>query len=529
MRPSCAESNGPSSGRSWRGLAAENSNFPYSRRESFRQHRHPSKVWWSQAVAASEGCCIRSLPDTVFKCVAASLNPSSQPRSPSAVGFRRPPRPRRTRLRCQQWTRNRLMTGRKAGKIGCPLSQRFWLVAPGLPSISSCSSQPHAPTSTNQRRTDRICFSLFLQREGAEDILDFWLDVQQHENLCRAYFKDIRKSGRAIKEDWPEYWEYARRRGSIYGTVVGLGPPTGTKRSTTSTNELLTEQDRQNLAAIDEKAMRSPSPRMTSATPATVTGDDYFQQQPRSSTPFSLSGRTPTLFNKRVSRAPTVIPRSAAVTRHDLIASAEHIYYRYLSPAGNTVGATENHEIYLPPSLRIHTFPLTSGQDPKSDAEKSLLAQVPDMFHTQKEYCFRAMEQDAFPRFLRSKAFGNLTPLTALVRLIAGLIILWIGLAAGFSLIFLDVQPKSKRFFVSLPLPLPPTLSLMSISYSFHSRSRFSCSSHTSMNWIQSSSSSVNRNPPPSVPLLSANPTSRNYYSDGQFGLLSWSPPCPLA
>jgi len=73
------------------------------------------------------------------------------------------------------------------------------------------------------------------------------------------------------------------------------------------------------------------------------------------------------------------------------------------------------------------------------------------MFHAQKEYCFRAMEQDAFPRFLRSKAFGNLTPLSALVRLIAGLIVLWIGLAAGFSLIFLDVQPKSKRFFLLIP------------------------------------------------------------------------------
>lgn len=77
------------------------------------------------------------------------------------------------------------------------------------------------------------------------------------------------------------------------------------------------------------------------------------------------------------------------------------------------------------------------------------MAQIPDMFHSQKEYCFRAMEQDAYPRFLRAKAFGNLTPVSALVRLIVGLIVLWVGLAVGFSLIFLDVQPKSKRFFVS--------------------------------------------------------------------------------
>lgn len=284
---------------------------------------------------------------------------------------------------------------------------------------------------------------MFLQREGAEDILDFWLDVQQHENLCRAYFKDVRKSGRTIREDWPEYWDYARRRGSIYGTVVGLNPHTGTKRSTASTGEMLSDHDRANLATTDEKAARSPSPHMASS-PGTAV------DPPRSTTPFSLSGRTPTLFNaRRASRAPTVIPRTSAITRQDLIASAERIYFRYLSPAGNAVGSNENHEIYLPPSLRIHSFPLSSSHEPKSQTETSLMAQIPDIFHAQKEYVFRAMEQDAFPRFLRAKAFGNLTPVSALVRLIVGLIVLWIGLAVGFSLIFLDVHPKSKRFFVS--------------------------------------------------------------------------------
>lgn len=303
------------------------------------------------------------------------------------------------------------------------------------------------------------CFSsLFLQREGAEDILDFWLDVQQHENLCRAYFKDVRKSGRTIKEDWPQYWDYARRRGSIYGTVVGLtNSGGGTKRSTSSTGEMVTDQEKRH-AGDDEKfggERRSASPqppasatdpRVASASPPTAV-DGY---EPRSSTPFSLSGRTPTIFNtRRASRAPTIIPRSAAITRMDLIASAERIFFRYLSPAGNTVNSPENHEIYLPPSLRIHSFPLSSTQEPKTQNELNMMAQIPDIFHAQKEYCFRAMEQDAFPRFLRSKAFGNLTPVSALVRLVVGLIVLWIGLAAGFSLIFLNVHPKSKRFFVS--------------------------------------------------------------------------------
>lgn len=315
-------------------------------------------------------------------------------------------------------------------------------------------------------------FSLFLQREGAEDILDFWLDVQQHENLCRAYFKDVRKSGRTIKDDWPQYWEYARRRGSIYGTVVGLtNSGGGTKRSTSSTGEMGTDQEKRDIAGDDEKfggERRSASPqpptpatdpRVASASPPTAV-DGY--DPPRSSTPFSLTRRTPTMFNpRRTSRAPTIIPRSAAITRMDLIASAERIFFRYLSPAGNAVNSAENHEIYLPPSLRIHSFPLNSTQEPKTQSELNLMAQIPDIFHAQKEYCFRAMEQDAFPRFLRSKAFGNLTPISALVRLVLGLVVLWIGLAVGFSLIFLDVHPKSKRFFVSYT---PPRSQILLIS-----------------------------------------------------------------
>ncbi|KAK2459993.1 hypothetical protein APHAL10511_007999 [Amanita phalloides] len=310
-------------------------------------------------------------------------------------------------------------------------------------------------TEVLSRRTrppvDLFMFYLFLQREGAEDVLDFWLDVQQHENLCRAYFKDVRKSGRTIKDDWPQYWEYARRRGSIYGTVVGISPDT--KRSTASTGEMVTEHDKKRLAAIgmsEGAGSTSPRPPENYASRA-IPASPQEEGQPRSSTPFSLSGRTPTLFNRRASRAPTIIPRSSAITRMDLIASAERIFYRYLSPVGNTVNSQENHEIYLPPSLRIHSFPLNSAVEPKTQTELNMLAQVPDMFHAQKEYCFKAMEQDAFPRFLRSKAFGNLTPISALVRLIAGLIILWIGLAVAFSLVFLDVHPKSKRFFLYLP------------------------------------------------------------------------------
>jgi hypothetical protein len=343
--------------------------------------------------------------------------------------------------------------------------------------------------------------------------------VQQHENLCRAYFKDVRKSGRTIKEDWPHYWDYARRRGSIYGTVVGLsGDGGGTKRSTASTGEMLTDAEKRTLAAAgagsDEKKRSTSPPPATEYTHVTsTTSNDDTANPPRSSTPFSLSGRTPTLFNlKRASRAPTVIPRSAAINRLDLIASAERIFYRYLSPAGNTV---KNHEIYLPPALRIHNFPLSSSQEPKTQTELALMAQIPDIFHAQKEYCFRAMEQDAFPRFLRSKAFGNLTPISALVRLVLGLLILWIGLATAFSLVFLDVTPKSKRFFVSVHQTLvlfkfPRLTRLCSYSFRFHLLYFFWFLIST--NLTRSLFSSANPRQHPFGPSPFASLMSRNFY-----------------
>ncbi|KAJ7513007.1 hypothetical protein B0H11DRAFT_1898249 [Mycena galericulata] len=211
----------------------------------------------------------------------------------------------------------------------------------------------------------------------------------------------------------------------------------------------------------------------------------------RFTSPFGVSGngRTPTLFTmKRASRAPTVIPRSAAITRFNLIASAERIFYRYTYPP-----------------LRIHSFPLTAKQEPRTAAELNLMAQISDIFHAQKEYCFRAMEQDAFPRFLRSKAFGNLTPAFALVRLIAGLLTLWIGLAIAFSLIFLDVHPKSNSSSPSLSLAV---LFLVSHQYELD----------------PFSSSSASRRPHPSARFASASPTLRNYSSAARSGSHSSSP-----
>lgn len=145
------------------------------------------------------------------------------------------------------------------------------------------------------------------------------------------------------------------------------------------------------------------------------TGEEFGVQQDPNAYGSSNTRRS---LGSRLSHHPKPQPfihRDAAITRTDLIASAELIYARYL------LGGADK-EIYLPPALRIHSFPLSSQQlpsvqHPEYEQQSLALAKVPDMFHSQKEYIYRQMEQDSFPRFLRAKSFGNLTPLSAIIRL----------------------------------------------------------------------------------------------------------------
>ncbi|KAI5476755.1 bud site selection-related protein [Pseudohyphozyma bogoriensis] len=331
---------------------------------------------------------------------------------------------------------------------------------------------------------DLYCYYLFLQREGAEDTLDFWLDVQQHENLCRAYFKDLRKSGRTVKEDWPRYHEYARTRGSLYGPVTGIrkgedaGEDTwagveshssqshGGHRGETSGTTAGGDNEKVGLGVSgmddDEKSrlsvenaryqQRTPSPTSNGPAPAYPLSPTL-----RALYPHDESGVHSRHAKRSSTPAQPFIARNAAINRTDLIASAERIYSRYLMPGADK-------EVYLPAALRIDHFPLSSSTlpavtHPDYDAEADAQARVPDMFHAQKEYCYRAMELDTFPRFLRAKAFGNLTPVGAMVRLAFGLLTLWVALSTAFAFIFLNTKPKVKRLWIILPF----TVSIINI------------------------------------------------------------------
>lgn len=267
---------------------------------------------------------------------------------------------------------------------------------------------------------DLYCYYLFLQREGSEDSLDFWLDVQQHENLCRAYFKDLRRTGKFLRDEWPDYYRQAKLRGSIYNRVNGVdddegdgaknqdwlreegryetmtaegGPARTGHQMPSGTDEEHHHHDNEEQLQDEDGVSRSRQYRE----PKTE-GHNTSYYEPTSQEESSRGGpRFPgdpdyplerkgsnaqrrSLLAKRASLAPTVIARSSAITRTDLVASAERIYARYLLPGSEK-------EIYLPPQLRIVSFPIGSDRplDDSDPEQMRALARVPDMFHSQKE------------------------------------------------------------------------------------------------------------------------------------------------
>jgi hypothetical protein len=102
--------------------------------------------------------------------------------------------------------------------------------------------------------------------------------------------------------------------------------------------------------------------------------------------------------------------------------------------------------IFRPP-IRIHDFPSSPDNDEPSDPSAD--PRIPDYFHVAKEYIFKALEDDAFVRFIRAKAFCNLTRLGTFIRLFCGLFCLWAGFVVAFTLVFYDYKPKIRRLYVS--------------------------------------------------------------------------------
>jgi hypothetical protein len=223
-------------------------------------------------------------------------------------------------------------------------------------------------------------------------------------------------------EDTPEAKASSKRSSQILDGVNIAGPSgTGEKD-----NDGLTPEQRLSAFLRSDNGARRHSPANSAGSHDSTTPGT---ERPRPSFMTSLSG----------SPADNSSPGQAGnpVRREDVRASAEKILYTYLLPGSER-------EIILPPSILQDITDAIEGPEQRDD---------PEVFDVAKDYVFQAMERDAFPGFLRSKALGNIVPPSMFLRVVFGLICLFAGFWTAFILLFLD-KPRTTRCWEILPFTL---------------------------------------------------------------------------
>jgi len=201
------------------------------------------------------------------------------------------------------------------------------------------------------------------------------------------YSTSIRSSGRTIKEAWPQYWEYARRRSPSYRDVLGSSAKSDAEREENEDGDVA-------------------SPR-TSPTSTSGSGISYAQQlilvyDFAPSHPASNSLDNLNLPGHPIHALDCLLSR----TQISLLLRAG--YTQVSRPRSETRNPTPRYPSNARLFFRRYARATTEN-------ELILEAQIPSVFDAQKMWCYMSMESDGYPRFLRSKAL-NITLASAVLR-----------------------------------------------------------------------------------------------------------------
>jgi Regulator of G protein signaling domain len=315
---------------------------------------------------------------------------------------------------------------------------------------STPARHPTLDDVLNRRTTapiDLFSFYIYMRdQQRSVDYLDFWLDVSQHMTLCRHYVRHLRRS---VLAETPDADRSSKRSSGRSGIEVasaydGAGP----------SEKKMSEQRVSAVLRGERTSMHSHSNSQTSgyshrSTPSGGAGGQPSRQAAQQGYLSSTSG---TPGNQDTSGTSSSSPQAAGerVKREDIRASAERILYTYLLPGAER-------EIILPQSI-VNEITQEIEENGRDD---------PEVFDAARDYVFQAMDRDAFPGFLQSKALGNLVPPSIMLRLILGLLGLFAGFWVGFALIFLD-KGRSTRCWVRNSFALTPLVANSLHSSFFH-------------------------------------------------------------
>lgn len=145
--------------------------------------------------------------------------------------------------------------------------------------------------------------------------------------------------------------------------------------------------------------------------------------------------------------APLQLSKTSFVTRENLRELLHNLLLKYF------VEDAEK-KIAIPPSLNAYIVNLIE-RDGRDD---------PDVFGGVRDYVFRMMENELFPKFLTTVAIQNITETLSKVRMVAGLVLLFFAFWIAYILLFLDYR-KHTRAVCVVPFLVAFYLVVLSIYY----------------------------------------------------------------
>lgn len=285
---------------------------------------------------------------------------------------------------------------------------------------------------------DLFSFYIYMRdQQRSVDYLDFWLDVTQHMSLCRHFVAELRRS---VLYETPNLEKTPSKgssavldtfhtpEGTVADRTTSLRSDTG-KSVDQRVSAFLRSENNGKAHSHKESGSSSVYSQSRPGTAGHTSHPSTSTQLPRPSFMTGQQGQSPSDSTP----AQDISPDLHTVTRQDIRASAEKILYIYLLEGAER-------EIILPPSI-LNDIVQAIEEEGRDD---------PEVFDAAKEYVFQAMERDAFPGFLRSKALGNLVPPSLLLRVVIGLLAMFAGFWAAFVLIFLN-KDRATRCWLILP------------------------------------------------------------------------------
>lgn len=298
------------------------------------------------------------------------------------------------------------------------------LMVNGLPTLDQVLCQKTRPPLSQLN-----LFTYLRNVHRAEENLNFWLEVEAHEKLWRAYTASQRR--KQEKERMLKSKKINKRMSEL------LGPGFGTPEAGDS------DVNTNRYSGGDEQWRSPPSPglethELNRLSSAFVFEDDQFLYDRRISGTANLLYLDPeSNYSSRIIHTSDVSQKPAgSLTLEDIEENAERIYRRYCSPyeAERRIFLPEDHRLALHELVDVHHL---------AD---------PVIFESAKSYVYDILNIHYYPRFVEAAGATNVCRTTSRIAFGLGVFFLTGGFALEFCFVFLNYWSRATRLWGLLPI-----------------------------------------------------------------------------